>query len=345
MAQIKFPFLLFFAVTLVACNSRQAEEQSKSSTGIPVITQKVTTSRIATPLTVSGNVEGSRTVRLGFMVGGRIDYIGPKEGEQIHKGELVARLDSVDYRIAKNIADVQLREAQDEYNRLKLMHKRKSISESDFKKGGFAVQKARNQQRLRAKKLADTQLYSPIDGVLLKKRMEVGEITSQGNPVLVISDIGKVNVSAYLPGSDLRKIQLGQNADVSISSLDSTLTGKITEIGSVADSQSRTFTIKIELNNPGNLIRPGMIAEVQLISPEKQAVITIPTEAVMHDIDDQAYVYIVDTNKDKAFKRKVELGQLVNNKVEITTGLSEGEIIVTGGQQKLTEGSSITSSK
>lgn len=344
MAQIKLFFILFLAVGLIACSSQQPG-QNNSSTSIPVITQKVKTSRVEQPFMVSGNVEGRRTVRLGFMVGGRIVYIGPKEGEQIHKGELVARLDSADYHIAKNIADVQLREARDEYKRLKLMHERNSVSESNFKKADFAVQKALNQQRLRAKKLADTRLYSPIDGVLLKKRMEVGEITSQGNPILVISDISKVKVSAYVPGKDLQKIQLGQTAKVSVSSLDSTFSGKITEIGSAADPKSRTFTIKIEVNNPQKLIRPGMIAEVRLRSPDEQPVITIPTEAVMHDINNQAYVYVVDTNKNQVFKRDVELGQLVDNKVEVTSGLSEGEVVVTGGQQKLTEGSSITISK
>lgn len=339
MAQKKFLFILLLAFVLAACSP---DHPGRQVAGTPVITRKVTTSSISSPLTVSGNVEGSRTVRLGFMVGGRIAFVGPDEGEYVDQGELVARLDSVKYSIAQSMADVEVRQARDEYNRLKLMHERNSISESDFKKAGFALENALNKQRLQAKNLADTRLYSPIDGVLLKKIMEVGEITGKGTPVLVISDISKVKVNAYVPEDGLHTIQLGEEAEVTISSIDSTFTGTITEIGSAADPETRTFTIRIEVDNPQHIMRPGMIAEAKLGTSQRRQITAIPAEAIMHDIDNQAYVFVVDPGRDRAFKRKVHLGQIVKNQVEITSGLTEGESIVTGGQHKLANGSSIT---
>lgn len=345
MAQKKLVFIILSLFIFIACSSNQASRRTDSQAAIPVVTQTVKTTSIPDPLIISGNVEGNRTVRLGFLVGGRINFIGPAEGEHVNKGELVARLDSTNYSIAKSMADVQVRQARDEYKRLRLMHKRKSISESDFKKAGFALENALNQQRLRAKNLSDTRLHSPIDGILLKKVMEVGEITGKGKPLLVISDIRKVKISAYIPEDELNAIQLGQHAAVTVSSIDSTYDGIITEIGSAADPDTRTFTIKIELDNPRELMRPGMIAEVKLDTIKSDRVITVPTEAVLHDIDNQAFVYVVDTERNKAFKRTVTVGEIVDNWVEITTGLNTGETIVTGGQHKLSDGSFITISK
>ncbi|WP_332367628.1 hypothetical protein [Spirosoma telluris] len=110
----------------------------------------------------------------------------------------------------------------------------------------------------------------------------------------------------------------------------------------MADVSSRAFTVKIELPNPKGLIRPGMIAEVTLPSNQTVERLLLPAEAILHDTDNQSYVYVVDSGQKKAFRRNVSIGQLVNNKIEVAAGLSPQEIVVTGGQQKLTDGSSVS---
>jgi RND family efflux transporter MFP subunit len=216
------------------------------------------------------------------------------------------------------------------------------VSESDFKKIGFAVDEAFTQQRLQGKNLSDTRLYSPMSGVLLKRIAEKGEITSVGNPVLVIADISTVKVNAYIPENELHNIQIGQTATVQITALDTSFQGKVAEVGSAADPASRTFTIKVEVPNPKLLIRPGMVAEIKLSSKESHTAITVPAEAVLHDINEESYVYVIDQKQNKAIMRTISIGQLANNRIEITNGLSAGEVIVTGGQQKLSNGAFVT---
>ena len=225
------------------------------------------------------------------------------------------------------------------------MHDRTSVSESDFKKISFALDEAYTQQRLQGKNLSDTKLYSPISGVLLKKLAETGEITGVGNPILVIADISTVKVNAYIPENELHNIQLGQKATVQISALDSSFQGKVTEVGSAADPSSRAFTIKVEVPNPKLLIRPGMVAEIKLSSKESHAAITVSAEAVLHNTNEESYVYVIDPEQKKAFIHNVSTGQLVDNRIEITNGLNNGNIIVTGGQQKLSNGAFVTISK
>lgn len=329
------------SLILVACGPKK-EQTEATEIAIPVITEEVKKTSVGQEVAVSGNIEGNKTVRLGFMVAGKINFIGAEEGQMIAKGKLLSSLDPTNYGIAKEIADIQVNQVKDEYGRLKQLHDRKSLSESDFSKIGFGLQQAEAQQKLQGKNLADTRLHSPISGVLLKKMGEVGEIVGVGTPLFVVSDIRKVKVNAYIPESELHAIKLGQSAAVMVSSLNEVFTGKVTEVGSAADAASRAFTIKIVLDNPRLLIRPGMIAEVKLAATQNSDVLVLPVESVLHDLDNQSYVFVVDPTQNKAFKRKVSVGRLLSNQIEITSGISEKDIVVTGGQQKLNDGSLIS---
>jgi multidrug efflux pump subunit AcrA (membrane-fusion protein) len=133
--------------------------------------------------------------------------------------------------LAKQAADVRVLQLKDDYDRLKIMHDRTSVSESDFKKIGFSWTKHLPSKDYKGKNLSDTRLYSPISGVLLKRLAEKGEITSVGNPVLVIADISTVKVNAYIPENELHNIQLGQTAIAQIAALDTSFQGKSNRSG------------------------------------------------------------------------------------------------------------------
>ncbi len=341
---MKHYLIILLMLLLMSCSNEGKNEQ-ESSTPVTVETQVVSVTALEKELTLSGNVEGATTVRLGFLVPGKISHISKKEGELIRKGELLSSLDATNYSIAKQLADVQLNATDDEYNRLKIMYDRKSISESDFKKIGFSLQEAQLQQKLHTKNLNDTRLYSPIEGVLLSKKVEVGEIVNQGMPLFVVADIRKVFVSVFVPEDELNKIRLNQEASIFIAAQDKAYSGKITEVGALADPASRAFAVKIEVVNDNLSIRPGMIAEARIPSRQPNNAMLLPAGCIGHDPDGQSYVYVADEKTMQAFKRKVNLGGIMENKIEITSGLSEGEVVVASGLKKLSDGSYISTVK
>ncbi|PKN53743.1 MAG: efflux RND transporter periplasmic adaptor subunit [Deltaproteobacteria bacterium HGW-Deltaproteobacteria-13] len=338
----KYAFLFFLSIIIVitGCNAGKPAAENAANP-VPVLTQRINKVAFNKEIAVSGSIEGRKTVKLGFMVAGKVNYIAVEEGAMIGAGQLLASLDPENYRIAKEMADANLTQVQDEYDRLSIMHGRKSISEGDYAKISNALKLAKAQQRLQIKNLSDTKLYAPIKGVLLKKGAEAGEIIAAGMPLFVISDIDTVKVNASIPETDLNEIKIGGEARIFISSVDSTLTGKVVEIGSVSEPATRAFNVKIELRNPGLKVRPGMTAEVKITSAKKMEVIAVPGEAVLRDLDNSAYVFVADEKKKQAFKRKVSLGQMAGNNIEIASGLNVNEIIVAGGQHKLNDGSAI----
>jgi RND family efflux transporter MFP subunit len=339
--------ILLLLLILLCFNNCKEKDKARlpGITAIPVTVMKVQKKPLLQVISISGNVEGNRTVKLGFMVAGRINFILASEGLKVGKNQMVASLDPENYAIAKEMADIQVNQAEDEYNRLKAMHDTRSISEGDFAKISFGLQQAKAQQKLHAKNLAETKLYSPISGVLLKKLTETGEITGTGIPVMVISDISTVKVAAFVPENELHLVKIGQSAQVKISSLDTVFIGKVTEVGAVADPAARAFTVKIEISNPHMIIRPGMIAEVNLVTSEIKEVIELPIKTVISDFNNTNYVFVVDESSGKAFKRDISLGKLNENQLEIVSGLTENEIVVTGGQHKLTDGTQVTIQK
>lgn len=338
------PFLIFIMLTALfltlGCNGGKT---AGNQAGVPVavVAKQIGKISVDQDISASGNVEGRKTVRLGFLVAGKINYIAVGEGEMIEAGRLLASLDPENYRIAKEMADANLDQVQDEYNRLSQMHERKSISDGDFSKIANGLKVARAQQKLHSKNLSDTKLYSPIRGVLLKKGVEVGEIIGSGLQIFAVSDISLIHVNASVPEGDLHQIKIGSDASVHITSLDSTFTGKVVEIGSLAEPTTRSFTARIELKNPKLIIRPGMTAEIKIMTGRKTDILAVPGEAVLRDLDNTSYVFIADQARKQAFKRKISLGRITGSSVEVTSGLMPNEWVIVGGQHKLNDGAAI----
>lgn len=327
---------------LAACSNGKKSTGEDSDSTIAVQTETLTGTPLSSEITVSGTIEGSTTVKLGFMVPGKINLISGKTGQFVTQGQLIASLDPTNYALNKQLADLQLNEANDEYNRLKILHGRGSLSESDFTKAGFSLQSAQLKQKLELKNLNDTRLYTPVGGVLLSKEAEAGEIISAGTPLFVVADIRKVKVLAFIPEGELNGLHIGQDASVNITALDKTITGKITEVGAVADAASRAFMVKIEIDNAGLQVRPGMVAEISIAGSSQKTGIQLPAECIINELGNQSYVYVADKVSHKAFKRRVSLGKMMANKIEILSGLSLGEEVITSGQTKLSDGSFIT---
>ncbi len=330
---------LLASVFLIACGDKKSTEATTTNV-LPVITELVNSQEQTKDIKLSGNVEGNSTIRLGFLVAGRINQMNVHEGQAVKQGQLIASLDPSSYEIAKELADIQVSQVADEYQRLKLMYDRKSVSESDFNKVDLTLQGAKAQQRLQAKNLADTRLTSPISGILIKRLAEPGEIVSSGMPILVVSDISKIKVMAYIPESQLGLVRIGQDAEVQIAALGEGFKGKVLEVSGMADPTTRAFTIKVEVDNPKNLIRPGMIADVTLASTQTENIISIPVSSVLRTPEGQSYIYVVEG--DQAFQRNISLGALVGDKIEVVSGLNDGDKIVVGGQHKLTNGTKVS---
>lgn len=340
-----FPIVTVAVLLIAACKSKPEDTEQGKVSKVRVAVEQVKTDEIPGEINLNGNLEGKTTVKLGFMVSGKISTIHIKEGQLVSKGQLIANLDATNYALSAKLAEVQLSTSSDDLKRSSILHERGSITESDFVKANAAVKQARLQRDLQQKNVRDTRLYSPISGVLLKRDAEEGEVISPGTQLFTIAELSKVIVSAFVPEAELSNIKLGQKGNIVITALDKSYQGKVTEVGAIADASSRAFKVELEIENKDLKLRPGMVAEVHIANSKKQQAILLPVESIGHDLNNETFVYVVDTNKGQAFKRKVSLGGLFNNKVTILSGLNVGDQVVTSQQVKLSEGTKVEIAK
>lgn len=200
----------------------------------------------------------------------------------------------------------------------------------------YQLEQAQAMLDLSESKLQDAVVQSPVSGTVIKQRSEVGESIIPGNPALVIADLSVLEVEVGVSDNMIDKIKEGQKVDVELKGLDKELKGTVSHIDLIADSETRTFGVKIDISNKDNDIKSGMIANVK-INLGKVSNITIPADAIIEDAEG-TYVFVYDPETEKAHKRMIETGDVYVDEMEVIEGLEDGESIVIKGQYRLNEG-------
>ncbi len=263
-------------------------------------------------------------------------------------------------------ARIDFERARDEYQRQKYLYDHQSLPAIDFHKieafylasqqrydmarEGTRIEEkqatqgqahAANGQLSEAKKhLGDCQLRAPISGFVGMRHVNVGDTVAPGNPVFSVLDLDPVKVRVGIPEAQIGMVHDGARAIVTIPSLDNRqFDGKVEAVGYSADSVSRTFTTKIAIPNPTHVLREGMISESRVYDSVMVDVLALPSIAVVHDLRGLSLVYVYDATRQRVFARRVEVGYLVGDEVEIKSGLRPDEQIVIAGQQNVHEGS------
>jgi RND family efflux transporter MFP subunit len=259
--------------------------------------------------------------------------------------------------------------AQDEYQREKYLYDHQSLAANDFHKfeTAYVIEKQRydmaregyrseekeaTQGQAHAasgnlseakKRLGDCQLRAPISGFVGMKKVDVGDTVSVGNPVFSVLDLDPVKVRVGIPEAEIGMVHEGARARVSIPSLNNQqFDGKVEAVGYFADSVSRTFTTKIAIPNPTHVLRAGMISESRVYDSTMIDVLAVPAIAVVRDLRGLPFVYVYDATRQRVFARRVEVGELVADEVEIKSGMRPNEQIVVAGQQNVHEGSLVS---
>lgn len=186
--------------------------------------------------------------------------------------------------------------------------------------------------------LNDTNVKSPIRGIISGKTAVKGEYTSPQLPAYTVVNMEKVNVQVKVSEVLINLLSVGQEVDVLIKTVnDEPIKGIIKTISPAAD-QTSTYPITIEINNADGNIKPGMFAEVHFTKDYRADTIVMPRNTVMED-ETGSYVYIAEGEKVK----KVYITTGIDNgeQIEIIEGLKEGDKIITKGQSFLTDGAYI----
>jgi membrane fusion protein, copper/silver efflux system len=170
-------------------------------------------------------------------------------------------------------------------------------------------------------------LHAPFAGVVTEKMVQAGQAVEMGMPLYRLADLSSVWVEADVYEQDLRFVRLGERVSVEIAAYPGeSRTGRVSYIYPEVSPDSRTARLRVELANPGMLIKPGMFATVQIEAPSSERVVTVPRDAVMHS-GTHAMVFI-EESPGMYRAREVVVGAESGNRTQILSGLLAGERVV-----------------
>jgi len=297
-------------------------------------------------MSVTGTVfpDISRTVPVISLASGRIVDIRVRLGDAVRKGQLMLRVRSDDisggfdaYR--KAVSDELL--ARKQLDRAKLLYEHGAIAQQDLEVAQDTEDDAKTTLDTATEHLhllgSDpdnpkglVDITAPVSGVITDQEVAIGaavQAYSAPNP-FTISDLTTVWIVCDVYENDMANVRMGEPAEIKLNAYpDKVLKGTISNIGSILDPNIRTAKVRIEVANPGEMMRPGMFASATLFGEGKQNYAAVPASAIVH-LHDRDWVYIPVQEK---FKRVevVSGGQLPNNMQQILSGLQPGQQVVT----------------
>jgi RND family efflux transporter MFP subunit len=297
-----------------------------------------------------GSIRAFQHADMGFEVGGRITEFYVSEGDEVVQGEVLARLDARDYEASMNASKANLRKAQADLRRSKNIYKEDpgAISSETIDTHQRAVDVAKANLAVSQKALDDTKLRAPFSGRMARKLVEDFQNVTAKEPVLVLQDTSTLEIEINVPERDVARgptdrasenVTERTQPEVIVSALPHLkFPAWIKEFASAADPVTRTFSVKLNFKNPGNVnILPGMTARVQVtINPERAW--TLPVDAALADDSGKAFVWKLDPESKAVSRTPVELGDLAGGRVRVTAGLEEGELVAISGVHQLRDG-------
>jgi RND family efflux transporter MFP subunit len=321
-------------IILGGCSSKEDNSiEEKKITVINVQTEKVARYSGNYSASYSGVVEAKQITPLSFATMGTVVEIFVEEGQQVSKGQLLAKLNSSNAENTFQLALQKQQQAEDAYKRLKPMKDNGTFPDIKMVEVETGLNQAKSASAIAKKGVDDCNLYAVADGVIGKKSILPGMNVLPGVTAFDLLNINSVYVKIPVPENEVNALKKGETATIDITAISKTLTGTIKEIGVSADILSHTYPVKIEVQNTGFVIKPGMICSVAIAAQNNATGVLIPNKALQKDVQGNQFVYINKNNI--AQKQEVKTIALIGQKVLVSGNLKEGDEIIFSGQDKL----------
>ncbi|MBN2802239.1 MAG: efflux RND transporter periplasmic adaptor subunit [Deltaproteobacteria bacterium] len=341
----KLIFVLLPVITGAACcqqNSKEMPEHNKKPPVVQVNVMKTSLPGEMTKYEYSGMATPHQQTQISFQLMGTISKVFVDEGDYVKKGQKLAVIDKSRYLSTLRAAQAMGDQAQDAYNRLKTVNDKGSLPAIKWEEIVSKLQQAQSYIQISRQNVHDCTIYAPADGTVSSRSIEIGTNVSPNLPVITIVDIDTIDIRISVPENEISQIKKGLAGNVHIGALGPRIfAAEVQKIGVSANPLSKTYEVKLEIQNSDYLIKPGMAADVELeISPELTFPL-VPLRALQKRESKEPYLFVVNEKTKKVSKRTVVTGSFFKNSISIKKGVRPGEMAVVDGQQKLKENTSV----
>ncbi len=318
-----------FALLLGACDNHDAEKMKPKRAAPMVVVLKAHTIILSDHIEALGTAQSSESITITARVAGILEDISFNDGQKVHKGDVIARMDQDEQQAQLVAATAQLDEHRREIKRLKTLLARKAAAQRDLdERQTLALLSVSNLNQIKAQ-LDELTLRAPFDGKLGIRHVSPGALVLPGTTITTLDASDIIKLDFTIPSSQLAGLKAGQAIQASTDALaDHHFNGSIAVIDSRIDALTRSILIRAEIDNSDGRLIPGMLMRVILSKNERQA-LAVPEESITQK-QDKHFLTLIDAGN-RAELRQVQTGQRQNGLVEITQGLKADEQVVVRG--------------
>jgi RND family efflux transporter MFP subunit len=304
---------------------------------------------------ITGVVEPWASVIVAAETSARVTARAVERGDQVEADALLFTLDGSRARIAYQQAEASvdarrkdLGQAERELGRTSTLHQREGVSAAALDRSAHAseaaaaaTELARLSKRAAARGLRDAKIRAPFAGEIAELHAELGDFLGPGAPVATLVDRTRVRLRVGLSAAELDLVALGDELQVEFADLGGRqLDAELRSVSPLADPRTGTYAAELWLDNPGLVLRQGMIGRIELGQLPATEALTIPRAAVVRRVSGYA-VWIVEPGEARVTARSVTLGRSGPDRVAVLDGLERGDQVVIDGMFALREGAAV----
>ena len=294
--------------------------------------------------TFVGIVEEREGTAVSFTSMGIVKRVLVNEGQAVSRGQLIAEMDDTQARNLLSGAEAQMTQANDALERYKMLHDNGSLPEVQWVEIQSKVAQAKSQYEVAKKNLVDCRLTAPVSGIIGKKLVGAGETALPSQAVVTILDISSVKVKVSIPEAEISGITASTPSTINVEAAQKQVNGGRIEKGIQADALTHTYEVRINVQNGDRKLLPGMVANV-ILTPGPSLLregsdCSLPIISIQRKADGSLFVWTVAKDS-TAHRAAVTTGEIQGNRMIISSGIENGQRVVTEGYQKLSEGTKV----
>ena len=347
--------LLFLA--LFACGEEEAQQAGGQGgragragrgggAAAPVKVETVQRGDISAYILKNTTLEAERWVDVRARRAGQVIALLKEEGDPVRAGTVMARLDADAAQISVAQREISYREAKQRYEREDALFQRNLGSKQTYESAKTQFESSKAQLEQAKLDLSYTTIRAPIEGIMTLRNIEIGNMVTNNQVVASVAKFDPLLARIQVTEKDFGKITVGQIARITVEAApEKEFTGTVKMISPVVDPESGTVKVTVEIpRTDKTLLRPGMFSSVYIITETRQNTLVIPKKAlVLEGEGNQVFTFETDpeSGRGQAQRKRIEIGFTDSDRLEILSGLSQGEQVITVGQEGLRPGSPV----
>ena len=287
---------------------------------------------------VSGTLQPSLEVRIASPIPEVVDQVLVKEGQAVQRGQVLARFRTSAVEPAALSAEAQRRKAEADYARMQNLYKEGAVSEQDVESAEVALRAAQAGEASAKKRLDESTVRAPASGVISKRAVDSGDRVKDGDLLFVLVNTRELEFEATVPSEFVSRVRVGAPVTLSVSGLDSGLTGRVARVNATVDEATRQVKVYLTVANHDARLVGGLFATGRIVLQQVTNAVAVPAAALHTDANGKSYVLVIEGGR--IARRDVAAGATDEQAslVEIKNGLQGGETVIVGPANGLEPG-------